>query len=196
MILDQMWEADMPRLFVGLEVPVDIGEQLASFRGGLPGARWISAENYHLTLRFIGDIDGREAEDVDAALAEARPRHPVRIDFEALDSFGGDRPHAVIARVQPTRELTELQAEAERAVRRAGLPPERRKFVPHVTVARLRNTHPVDVAAYLAARGHFPRFGFSADRVSLFSAREQTGGGPYVVEAAYPFSGVEMVAYR
>jgi len=191
-----MWEVDMPRLFVGLEIPVEIGDRLASFRGGLPGARWINAENYHLTLRFIGDIDGRMAEEVDAALAEARPRHPVAINFEALDSFGGDRPHAVIARVQPSRELMDLQAEVERVVRRAGLPPERRKFVPHVTVARLRNAHPVDVAAYLAARGHFARFGFDADRVSLFSAREQTGGGPYVVEAAYLFSGVEMLAYR
>jgi RNA 2',3'-cyclic 3'-phosphodiesterase len=186
----------MPRLFVGLEIPAEIGERLSSLRGGLPGARWISAENYHLTLRFIGDIDGRTAEEVDAALAEARPRHPVTITFDSLDSFGGDRPHAVIAKVRMTRELTELQADVERIVRRAGLPPERRKFVPHVTVARLRQTHPVDVAAYLAARGHLPRFEFTADRVSLFSAREITGGGPYVVEATYPFEGVDMLAYR
>jgi 2'-5' RNA ligase len=186
----------MPRLFVGLEIPVEIGERFALLRGGLPGARWISAENYHLTLRFIGDIDGRMAEEVDAALLEAKPREPVVVTFDALDSFGGDRPHAVIARAQPTRELTELQNEIERAVRRAGLPPERRKFVPHVTIARLRQTSPIDVATYLAARGHFPRFGFTADRVSLFSARDQTGGGPYVVEAAYPLSGAEMLAYR
>ena len=186
----------MPRLFVGLEIPVHIGERLALFRGGLPGARWISAENHHLTLRFIGDIDGREAEDLDAALAAAKLREPLALTFDSLDSFGGDRPHAVIAKVQPTRELTELQSEIERAIRRAGLPPERRKFVPHVTIARLRNTNPMDVATYLAARGHFPRFDFTADRVALFSAREQTGGGPYVVEATYPLSGVEMLAYR
>lgn len=185
----------MPRLFVGLEIPVEIGERFALLRGGLPGAKWISAENYHLTLRFIGDIDGRTAEEVDAALWEAKPREPIAVTFDSLDSFGGDRPHAVIAKVQPTRELIELQNEIERAARRAGLPPEKRKFVPHVTIARLRNTSPVDVATYLAAR-HFPRFGFTADRVCLFSAREQTGGGPYVVEAAYPLSGAEMLAFR
>jgi RNA 2',3'-cyclic 3'-phosphodiesterase len=185
----------MPRLFVGLEIPVEIGERLSSFRGGLPGARWISPENYHLTLRFIGDIDGGTAREVDAALAEARPRDPVTIGFERLDSFGGDRPHAVIARVEPTRALVEMQAEVERIVRRAGLPPEKRKFVPHVTIARLRNGSPLDVAEFLATRGHFPRFSFTADHVSLFSARELTGGGPYVVEAAYPL-GLDMVAYR
>jgi RNA 2',3'-cyclic 3'-phosphodiesterase len=185
----------MPRLFVGLEIPTGIGERLSFFRGGLPGARWISPENYHLTLRFIGDIDGGVAREVDAALAEAPVRDPVEISFERLDSFGGDRPHALIAKVEPTRALLDMQAEVERVVRRAGLPPEKRKFIPHVTIARLRNSHPMEVAEYLAARGHFQRFGFTADRVSLFSARELTGGGPYVVEAAYPL-GLDMVAYR
>ncbi len=186
----------MPRLFVGLEIPPETGERLSSLRGGLPGARWISPENYHLTLRFIGDIDGHVAQEVDAALYEVKPRQPIEVSFEALASFGGDRPHAVIARAQATRELNELQAEVERIVRRAGLPPEKRKFVPHVTLARLRNVHPADVAAYFAARGHFPRISFTTDRVSLFSAREITGGGPYIVEAAYPFSGMDVLAYR
>ena len=186
----------MPRLFVGLEVPLEICQRFALLRGGMPGARWISPENYHLTLRFIGDIDARAADEVDAAIWEAKLREPVGVTFESLDSFGGDRPHAVIAKAQPTRELLELQSEIERAVRRAGIPPDKRKFVPHVTLARLRHASPVDVATYLAGRGHFPRFGFTADRVSLFSARDQTGGGPYVVEATYPLSGAETLVYR
>ncbi|HWZ10595.1 MAG TPA: 2'-5' RNA ligase family protein, partial [Xanthobacteraceae bacterium] len=47
----------MPRLFTGLEIPPQVAQSLAMMRGGLPGARWIDPENYHLTLRFIGDID-------------------------------------------------------------------------------------------------------------------------------------------
>ena len=62
----------MPRLFTGLEVPREVGEVLSMFRGGLPGARWIDPENYHITLRFIGDIDNSTASDVAARKAERR----------------------------------------------------------------------------------------------------------------------------
>ena len=176
----------MPRLFTGLEIPQEIGLQLSSYRGGLQGARWIDPDNYHITLRFIGDIDGSTARDVYSVLADGRPRGPVTVTFDDLSSFGGDRPHAVFARAAPTGDLAELQAEQERLIRRVGLPPERRKFTPHVTLARLRHTTPLDVAHYLAMRGRFHKVSFTARRFVLFSAREQTGGGPYVVEAAYP----------
>ena len=71
-------------------------------------------------------------------------------------------------------------------MRRAGLPAERRKFIPHVTLARLRDTTPVEVASYIAMRGHFPKLAFTATRFVLYSSRNSVGGGPYVIEAAYP----------
>ncbi|MGJ3263174.1 MAG: RNA 2',3'-cyclic phosphodiesterase [Salinarimonas sp.] len=176
----------MPRLFVGLEIPDDVVSALAACRGGLPGARWIEPENYHVTLRFIGDVDEDVAEDVYALLAERRAREPVEIVLDGLGCFGGDKPHAVFANVHASEALVALHDEAERLVRRAGLPPERRKFKPHVTLARLRQVPPRDVAAWITARAPFERREFLAGRIAVFSAREQTGGGPYVVEAAYP----------
>jgi len=186
----------MPRLFAGLEIPPEVAARLAAFRGGLMGARWIDPADYHLTLRFVGDVDPHTARAVDAALAEMRPRGPVPVVFEGFDSFGGDRPHALIVRVKLSAELAELQADVERRLRRAGLPVEKRKFVPHVTLARLKRVSPLDMARLIAGHGQFPAFGFEAERVCLFSARDMTGGGPYVVEAVYPFAGTEMVAYR
>lgn len=176
----------MPRLFTGLEIPAEIGLQLATYRGGLPGARWIDPENYHITLRFIGDIEGGTAHDVYSVLGDGRARGPVTVTLEGLDSFGGGKPRAVFARAAPTNHLADLQAEQERLIRRVGLPPERRKFVPHVTLARLRDASPIDVAGYIATRGHFPKLSFTARRFVLFSSRDSVGGGPYVVEAAYP----------
>lgn len=176
----------MPRLFTGLEIPADIGLTLSGYRGGLPGARWVDPDNYHITLRFIGDIDERTAEDVFSVLGGGRRRDAIAVTLDGLASFGGERPRAVFARAAPVNGLAELQAEQERLVRRVGLPPERRKFTPHVTLARLRDASPIDVAGYIATRGHFPRLTFAARRFVLFSARESTGGGPYVVEAAYP----------
>ncbi len=176
----------MPRLFTGLEVPADIALALTRYRGGLPGARWVDPENYHITLCFIGDIDEGTARDVFSMLGEGRRRGAVTLCLDRLDSFGGDRPRALFARVEPTPDLQELQAEQERLMRRVGLAPEKRKFAPHVTLARMRDTSPIDVAHYIATHGHFPKLAFTASRYVLYSARESTGGGPYVVEAAYP----------
>jgi len=176
----------MPRLFTGIEIPADIGLALSSYRGGLPGARWIDPENYHITLRFIGDIDERTADDVYSVLSEVRRRSPLTITLDGLDTFGGGKPRAVFARASGNGALSEVQAEQERLIRQLGLAPERRKFIPHVTLARLRDASPLDVADYFAARGHFPKLTFTAHRFVLYSSRDSVGGGPYVVEAAYP----------
>ena len=177
----------MPRLFTGLEIPADLGQALALKRGALRGSRWIEPSDYHITLRFLGDVDAEVAEALHAALAEARPRAPFTLTLDGLASFGGDKPRALLATVAPSADLTALQAEHERLARRAGAAPEPRKFTPHVTLARLRReASAADVAAYLGERGLFVPLTFTVTRVALFSARDSTGGGPYVVEAAYP----------
>jgi 2'-5' RNA ligase len=178
----------LPRLFTALEVPFELAAELAMLRGGLAGARWIDAENYHITLRFIGDIDDRVANDAAEALAEIE-RAPFPIALDGLSWFGADRPRAIVARIKPSTPLMELQAEHERRLRRIGLEPESRKYTPHVTLARLRSSPPHAVADYLGARGYVPPRQFDVTRFVLFSARESTGGGPYIVEASYELQG-------
>ena len=74
----------MPRLFIGLEIPREVGQSLSLLRGGLPGARWIDPENYHITLRFIGDIDDRLAHDI-ASLLDGVRRRSFDVRFGELD---------------------------------------------------------------------------------------------------------------
>jgi 2'-5' RNA ligase len=175
----------MPRLFTGLELPDAVIAELALMRGGVVGARWLESEDYHITLRFIGDIDAAVARDIDETLIEIRrPRALVR--FEGLSWFGGDKPRAIVAKVKPEPALMDLQAEQERRLRRIGVEPETRKYTPHVTLARLRGVGQTSVANYLASRGALFAESFIAERFVLLSAREGSGGGPYVVEAAYP----------
>jgi len=174
----------MPRLFTGLEVPAEIGQTLSNLRGGLPGARWIDPENYHVTLRFIGDIDGASANEIASMLVRVN-RKPFEVTLQGLSSFGGRKPRAVVASILPSKPLIELQAELERMMQRIGLDPEGRKFTPHVTLARLYDASSQDVADYLSVRGYFPSRVFTAERFVLFSARASTGGGPYVVEDSY-----------
>ncbi len=175
----------MPRLFTALEVPETVAAAIALARGGVPGARWMEPSDYHVTLRFVGDVDLGVARAIAETLAEIR-RPDCVVRFDGLSWFGGDKPRALVARVHADPALVELQAEHERRLRRVGVEPETRKFTPHVTLARLRGVKPRAVAEYLAARGGLAVDGFTAERFVLFSSRDSVGGGPYVVEAAYP----------
>lgn len=177
----------MPRLFTGLEIPEDVAQGLSLLRGGLPGARWIDPENYHLTLRFIGDIDDAVAHEIASMLGRVN-RSAFELRLESLSSFGGRKPRAVTATVAPSPALMELQAEHERLLQRVGLEPQGRKYTPHVTLARLRDSSSRAVADYLAARGFFRSPKFRVERFVLFSSRASTGGGPYVVEEAFPLT--------
>jgi 2'-5' RNA ligase len=174
----------MPRLFVGLEIPREVGQTLSLLRGGLPGARWIDPENYHITLRFIGDIERRLADEIIEMLAGVK-RPAFKARFEELSWFGGQKPRSVIAAINPVQPLIELQAEHERLMQRLGLEPEGRKFIPHVTLARLRHASNRDVAQYLSTKGPLSSTVFQVENFTLFSANPYTGGGPYVPEAVY-----------
>jgi 2'-5' RNA ligase len=177
----------MPRLFTGIEIPINVCQALASLRGGLPGARWIDPENYHLTLRFIGDVDDHVAHEVASMLDRVR-REPFELYFEGVTSFGGRKPRAVVATMPPAQALLDVQAEQERLMQRIGLEPEGRKYTPHVTLARLRDVSSHAVADYLSSRGYFRTAPFAVSRFVLFSSRNSIGGGPYIVEESYPLA--------
>lgn len=182
----------MPRLFTALEVPRDAAMSLSLLRGGLPGARWIDTENYHITLRFIGDIDSHLADDIVYALDRVQ-RQTFSLSLCGVGVFGGKKPHSVYANVLQTPELTLLQHELERICQRLGLEADPRKFTPHVTLARLKNTTPEQVAHYLTGRGDFAAMPFRASRFVLMSSKDSVGGGPYIVEEAYSLRGAAAV---
>lgn len=175
----------MPRLFTALEIPRHAAMSLSLLRGGLPGARWIDVENYHITLRFIGDIDGRTADEIVNRLDRV-DREEFQISLSGIGSFGSKKPHSVWAGVSPSPELNALQGEIERICQRIGLPPDPRKFTPHVTLARLRSARVEDVVHYLAGRGNFHTTPFMVGRFVLMSSKESVGGGPYLTEEIFP----------
>ncbi|HWA17655.1 MAG TPA: RNA 2',3'-cyclic phosphodiesterase [Devosia sp.] len=178
----------MPRLFTGLEVPYDIQTALGFKRGGLSGARWIDPENYHITLRFIGDVDKHTAYEVSAELDRLSHSEAFTIRLSHLGTFGGDKPRALYAGVENNEALQRLQAAQERVLRRAGLEPEGRKFVPHVSLARLRGSSAIEIAEFIHQAGHFRPLEFKVGRFVLFSSKNSVGGGPYLVEQVYPLA--------
>ncbi len=184
----------MPRLFTAIEIPEAIRQRLSLMRAPLPGAKWMEAENMHITLRFAGDIDGRTADEFAAFLDGIRPA-PFPLTIAGVGAFGGRDPRVLWAGVQAGEALDALYRANDRAARFAGLEPEGRTFKAHVTLARMRGARQHAVARFLEENGVLRTEAFTATRFVLLSARPGTGGPPYVVEAAFPFAGADADEY-
>lgn len=175
------------RLFVAIRPPATMRERLTGAMGGIGGARWQSDDQLHLTLRFIGDVDRRQAEDVDAALgAVHQPRFEVRLSgvgfFEARGA-----PNAVWAGVAPTEPLAALHRKIDQTLVRMGLAPERRAYVPHITLARLgRSAGPI--GGFLEQAGDLSSSPFAIDRFTLFESDLTAERAVYSMLAHYPLA--------
>jgi 2'-5' RNA ligase len=127
----------------------------------------------------------------EVANALDRVRRPeFMLNLSGVNAFGSKKPHSIYAGVSPSPELNALQAEIERICQRLHIPADPRKFTPHVTLARLRNARIDDVARYLSSRGNFATLPFKVGRFVLMSSRDSVGGGPYIVEEAWPLVAV------
>lgn len=178
----------MPRLFAGIELPEAVKDQLSALSRPMPGVKWVDDDDFHLTLRFAGDIEGRLARDFIDFLGNVEA-DAFELRLDGLGTFGGRDPRSIWAGVAPCPALETLQRGCERAARNAGLPTEPHPFKAHVTIARLRHVLPEDVARLLGQIGAFRTAPFPVKEFVLFSSRPKVGGGPYVVEATYPLRG-------
>jgi len=175
----------MIRLFVGLQPPPDLCEHLAAVGIGLPGAHWVPEENLHLTLRFIGEVHEDIAHDLHDALMGVRGS-AMPVSVVGLGIFEtGRRPHTLYASVERSDPLTRLQGKIEQALVRAGQEREGRKFTPHITLAKLRDTPASRLQPFLAAHALL-REGWTAEYFTLFSSQLGSGDPVYTAEADYP----------
>ena len=178
----------MLRLFVGIEFPPELKLRLSLLQSGIAGARWIDPGNFHLTLRFIGEIDEGAAADVDEALLRLKTR-PFSVQLAGVGVFGGDRLRTLWVGVEREPALAALQSKIELALIRAGLPPEPRKFSPHVTLARLRDPRRGELQEFLAAHAQFRAEPLRVAAFSLIASYPTKAGSVYEDQADYPLSG-------
>ena len=175
------------RLFVALPLPELVRDGLRMLGNGLPGARWVPPENLHLTLRFIGEVDGRDARDIDDALAAIRmPAFALKL--AGVGVFGeGRKLRSVWVGIEPNPEVTRLRDKIEQAVIRAGQTPEARKFKPHVSIARFKNGGPPPdkLQKYLAEHALYKSEPFPIDSFTLFSSFLSSSGAIYTPEVEY-----------
>lgn len=179
----------MIRLFLGLDLPPDLRERLGALGAGLPGAHWVPEDNLHITLRFIGEVAEHVADDLHDALVGLRAP-AFTLDIAGVGTFGGSAAHTLWAGVERAAPLVHLRDKIESALVRAGQKPEGRKFTPHITLAKLRDSSPARLRAFLAA--HAPlRAEIEVERFVLFSSHLGAGDPVYRPEFEYGLEGVE-----
>jgi 2'-5' RNA ligase len=174
----------MIRLFVALEIPEAVRTRLTLIQGGVPGARWSTVDQFHLTLRFIGEVSENVAGDIDDVLAALRVP-AFNLELAGVGKFGGKIPRALWADVRASAELLHLQKKIEAVLQRIGLPAEERKFTPHVTLARLRGSPREKVMDFLSHNGLFASGPFDVSNFALFSSRLGSSGSVYAIERRY-----------
>ncbi|HEY1723474.1 MAG TPA: RNA 2',3'-cyclic phosphodiesterase [Magnetospirillaceae bacterium] len=177
----------MIRLFVGLDLPEDLRDRLAAVGVGLPGMHWVPEDNLHLTLRFIGEVDEDVANDLHDALSgiHAAP-FPLTITGTGIFETG-HRPHTFYASVEKTDALSRLQNKIESVLVRAGQEPEGRKFTPHITLAKLRDTPASRLHDFLSSSALL-HDEWTVEYFTLFSSQLGAGDPVYTAEADYPLS--------
>ena len=178
----------MLRLFVGIEFPPELRLRLSLLCTGLSGAKWVDPGNLHLTLRFIGEIDEGLAADVDEALARLKARR-FTLQLVGTGVFGGNRPHALWVGVQRDPALLQLRDRIEQTLVRVGLPPEQRRFAPHVTLARLREPVLDQLGGFLAAHAQFRAEPLEVEHFSLIASFPTKAGSVYEDQADYKLTG-------
>ena len=176
----------MPRLFTALKIPTSIATQLNFLQSGLAGARWIDPSDFHITLRFYGDMDNAQAKDLTQSLSQITCK-PFTPELSTLGTFGSDKPRMLWAGVTANKQLSTLHQAHETLAQRLGFKAEGRKFTPHVTLARFKSSRAPQLGHYLAEHNDFPPLTFEVTDFCLYSAKDSTGGGPYLIEAQYPF---------
>jgi 2'-5' RNA ligase len=173
------------RLFVGIDPPAEVKDRLIDLMGGIAGARWQSEDQLHLTLRFIGEVDRHQADDVAAALSTVyHPRFELALSGAGTFDKRG-QVNALWAGVTPHDAVHRLHKKVDQAVTRAGIAPEHRAYHPHITLARL-NRGSGDLGAFVSRHGGLSGAAFPVDDFCLYESQLTRDGASYTIVERYP----------
>ncbi len=181
------------RLFIAVNLSSEVRERLAAVQDRLRRAQadvsWVRAENIHVTLKFLGEIEEKRLDRIRPALLEVvRGSAPFRIRVSGLGSFGGRVPRVVWVGVEEGVEpLSQLSKGVEAALARLGVPKEKRGFTAHLTLGRVRS--PKNAEALLAALGETEAGPFGSVEViqiDLMQSELRPTGSVYTVRERFP----------
>lgn len=182
----------MIRIFAAIAIPRAIANAHADITDDIDDINPLEPENWHVTLRFLGDMDEGAAEDVVAALETVR-HAPFRMALRGVGFFGeaGGRKgiHALWAGVGPEAPLHSLRGKVEAALAEIGIEREGRKFRPHCTVARARKLADVEAAKFLKRHDALQSRPFDVEAFHLYESRATKQGRVYIPVVRFPLQG-------
>lgn len=178
----------MPRLFVAIAMPAEVADALDQLGHGFTDARWTDLDDLHLTLRFIGEVDHGTFYEIGEQLTGISLA-PFELELRGIGQFPPRGPlRQLWVGVSANHALDRLRRRIERCVVNAGVAPESRKFVPHVTLARFRQPPPEPrLAAYLQRHALLRLPTFPVDTFGLYASVLRSDGAVHVLEAEYNF---------
>ena len=174
----------MHRLFVAIRPPEPIRDRLIDIMDDGADFRWQSDDQLHLTLRFVGEVERPLANDLAAALAHVRAP-PFELRLSGVASFDRRSGGVLWAGVEPAEPVRALAARVERSCQTVGLPPERRAFHPHITLARWRGPRSREVREYLDGR-KLTSLAFPVDAFILYESHLSRHGAHYEAVETFP----------
>jgi len=178
----------MIRCFIAFSLPDDVTDTLLDVQDNVRNARWVEAENLHLTLAFLGECSPSQLTELDAALGVLRVE-PFDLAVAGVGAFGGAKPHTLYAGLAPSEPLNRLQSRITRILRDVEIPVERRKFHPHITLARCGGgVIPGQAMAWTLHHARLTAPGFTAHEIGLYRSDLGTGGPIYSELVTYPFA--------
>jgi 2'-5' RNA ligase len=175
----------MPRLFIAVDLPEVIRNSLGNMSFGIPGARWVDPQQIHLTVRFIGEVEGATFLDIKTVLEQVR-LEPFSLALKGVGHFPPrGKPRVLWVGIEQSQPLQSLKKRIDTTLAGVGLEPEGRKFSPHITLARLKNSPVQKVANFLAGNGLFSQEPFEVSDFKLYSSTLTPKGAIHKVEQIY-----------
>ena len=175
----------MHRLFVAIKPPEAIRDLLIDAMDEGPGLSWVGEDNLHLTLRFIGEVEGRQAEEIATAL-ERIGGERFKLEIASVGRFDRLSGGALWAGVRPRKPVADLALKVDRACVLAGLEPEHRAFHPHITLARYRGANAPAARDFERRRSDLSSEPFEVSEFTLFESHLSRHGAHYEVVEVLP----------
>lgn len=176
----------MIRLFIAIDMPETIRQEIQGMGRSIPKARPVPDDQLHLTLKFIGEVENSRLLDIHEALKGIRQLSFI-LRLQGVGVFPPrGTPRVLWTGALPVENSVILRNNIEKVLGDIGIPRGKKKYTPHVTLARLRNSPIRQLQQFLAGNAFFQTADFTVDSFILYSSRLTSKGAIHTVEASYP----------
>ena len=178
------------RVFLGIPLSEDAREEIEIIAQNIRGARWIPKENLHLTLNFLGELAPSRIEDLINSLN--RIFHPpTTLDLKGVGHFPPrGEVHTLWVGAANNEIILQLKKRIDFALRQLEIPVEQRKFIPHITIARVKGCDNSEIGRFIVENNLFKHVGMPVNEFHLYSSHKQHPFPEYRIEATFPLSQV------